>query len=743
MGSVARVLGSLLLALCVGGCPRPAPAQGTTAETGGAARHRVALVLSGGGARGAAHIGVLRVLEEQRVPIDIIVGTSIGAIVGAAYATGMPLADIEREVRSLSTATLFRDVVRSDVPMHRKADDAINYIGPEMGLGPAGLELPKGAVAGVALEAVLRRLTVRQSSSNYDELPIRFRAIATDAVSGEMVVLGNGSLAAAVRASMSVPAAVNPVEIDGRLLVDGGLTRNLPVNVARQLGADVVIAVNIGTPLRARDEILSMLSMSDQMMRIMMADNVRRSLQELGPRDVLIAPDLKDVTTADFDRLGEAAAAGEAAARVALPALARYGVDPSAYAAVLAARTAAERGVPRRIAEVRITGIERVSEDRVRAVLSSRVGENFDAATADADMNRLYAFGDFERVGYFLDEDPAIGHVLTADVTEKSWGPNYLRFGLRLSSDFEGNSFFRVVMTHRRTWLNRLGGEWRNHLQIGHADGLRSEWYQPLVPSHRLFVSAHLEARREPFDIFVDTMRIARYRREVEGGGLDFGVALGTFGDVRVGVERGRVRLLNDTGTIPASELVPKASIGAAVARLRLDTLDNLRFPRSGYSADLRWLESRAALGADDEYSKLSFAATAAIARDAHSLQLSVQAAQAIRGSTLPDYELFPLGGFLQLSGYKTGEFLGRDLRFGRLVYNYRIVGPGLLDGAYLGASVEAGRVGEAAGGTNTPPRLRGNAFYVALDTPLGPVYLGYGRASSNNQALYFYLGQP
>ena len=177
----------------------------------------------------------------------------------------------------------------------------------------------------------------------------------------------------------------------------------------------------------------------------------------------------------------------------------------------------------------------------------------------------------------------------------------------------------------------------------------------------------------------------------MKGGGLDFGVALGTFGDVRVGVERGRVRLLNDTGTIPASELVPNASIGAAVARLQVDTLDNLRFPRSGYSADLRWLESRAALGADDEYSKLSIAATAAIARGAHSLQLSVQAAQAIRGSTLPDYELFPLGGFLQLSGYKTGEFLGRDLRFGRLVYNYRIVGPGLLDGAYLGASVEVG----------------------------------------------------
>ncbi|GGC57860.1 patatin-like phospholipase family protein [Undibacterium terreum] len=246
-----------------------------------AVRPKVALVLSGGGARGGAHIGVLKALEELRVPVDIVVGTSAGAIVGAAYASGMPLADIEREMQSLSTASLFHDVDRRSLSVARKTDDEGSYVGPEFGIDANGISLPMGAVSGVALEAVLRRLTARQASENFDRLPIPFRAIATDAASGEMVVLAQGNLALAVRASMAIPAVLTPVEIDGRLLVDGGLSRNLPVDVARALGADIIIAVNIGTPLLKREEIKSVLSMSNQMTRMLTASNVRHSLAEL------------------------------------------------------------------------------------------------------------------------------------------------------------------------------------------------------------------------------------------------------------------------------------------------------------------------------------------------------------------------------------------------------------------------------------------------------------------------------
>ena len=252
-----------------------APAASAPASPLG--RPRIGLVLSGGGARGGAHLGVLKVMEELRVPVDVIVGTSAGAIVAAAYASGMPLPQIDREMGRLRTEMLFRDGDRTETPLRDKVNDATNYIGPEIGVTAKGMAFPKGMVAGVSIEAVLRQLTARQRVLDFDRLPIRFRAIATDLAPSEMVVLDKGSLAVAVRASMAIPAVVDPVELDGRLLVDGGLSRNLPVDVARALGADIVIAVNIGTPLRKRSEIRGILTVSDQISRILTANNVNQS----------------------------------------------------------------------------------------------------------------------------------------------------------------------------------------------------------------------------------------------------------------------------------------------------------------------------------------------------------------------------------------------------------------------------------------------------------------------------------
>lgn len=705
-------------------------------------RPRIGLVLSGGGARGGAHLGVLKVLEELRVPVDVVVGTSAGSIVGAAYASGMPLADIEAEMRTLSTATLFHDVDRTNEPMRRKADDALNFIGPEIGFGPNGISLPKGAIAGVSLEAVLRRLTVRQRDEDFDRLPIPFRAVATDLTTSEMVVLGRGSLAAAIRASMAIPAAVNPVEIGGRLLVDGGVVRNLPVDVARSLGAQVVIAVNIGTPLRKREEIVSLLSVSDQMTRILTARNVSQSLQELEPGDVLISPDLGSVSTADFDRLSEAAAAGEAATRAAAGALERHRLDADAYARLAASRGAGPQSAPARIDEIRIVGTERVNEEMVRGAMSTRLGELFDAAVADADLKRIYASGDFERVGYYLDEQPGGGHVLTADVTEKSWGPHYLRFGLALSTDFAGNSYFNALASHRWTWLNRLGAEWRNDIQIGRVERLRTEWHQPLSPAQRWFTSVHAEVEREPFDLYFAGERIARFKRHLGVLGADLGVPIGRAGEARVGLLRGRVKFGNEVGFVPDLEL-PSDDLGALTLQLRLDTLDSLRFPRFGYAADIRLLRSRRSFGASSDYNKINVGLRGAYSIGSHTLRIAATAAQAVGDGELPVHELSWLGGFLQLSGYRTGEFVGVGSRFVRVVYNYRLGGPGFLEGMFAGVSAEAGRIGDAVRGPNAVATLHGNAIYFGVDTPLGPLYIAYGRASSDNRATYLFLGQP
>ena len=720
-----------------------AAAPAASAPVAPLGRPRIGVVLSGGGARGGAHLGVLKVMEELRVPVDVIVGTSAGAIVAAAYASGMPLPQIDREMGRLRTEMLFRDGDRTETPLRDKVNDATNYIGPEIGVTAKGLAFPKGMVAGVSIEAVLRQLTVRQRVLDFDRLPIRFRAIATDLTTSEMVVLDKGSLAVAVRASMAIPAVVDPVELDGRLLVDGGLSRNLPVDVARALGADVIIAVNIGTPLRKRSEIRGILTVSDQISRILTANNVNQSLKELGPRDVLITPDLGTVETGDFDRLSEAAAFGEVAARAAAAELARYSLDAPAYATWHTAREAEPAAQRARIDAVRVRGTRIVNPEVIASAIRTLAGADLDPQVADEDLKRIYARGFFERVSYSLSDDPALGRVLTADVAEKSWGPNYLRFGLGLSSDLSGDSFFSLVATHRWTWLNSLGAEWRNDLQIGHTDRLATEFYQPLTDAQRVFVALHAENSREPFDLYLNGSRLARYRRATYGAGIDLGVPLGTFGEARIGWVRGRLKLTNDTSFFAGSALVPPTQMGALDARVRLDTLDNLRFPRAGYAADVQVYASRQKLGATDNYTRFSASFNSALSSGAHSVQLGLRAARSLGNKDLPDYELFALGGFLQLSGYRTGELLGREMGFGRLVYNYRVSTPGLLDGAYVGVSLEAGRIGDKLNSAATASSHRGASLYFAFDTPLGPVYLAYGRSDGGNQSVYFFVGQP
>ncbi|GLS95954.1 patatin-like phospholipase family protein [Piscinibacter gummiphilus] len=743
MGWMRRIAAAVCAVGALGGV--------TSAAADDEAHPKVGLVLSGGGARGGAHIGVLKVLEELNVPVDIVVGTSAGAIVAAAYATGMPLSEIEAEMKGLSTSLLLHDVDRSEVPLNSKIHDSFNYIGPEVGIQNGSLALPKGAVAGVSLEAVLRRLTHRQRTDNFDRLPIPFRAVATDLATAEMVVLSRGNLAQAIRASMAIPAVIEPVELDGRLLVDGGPSRNLPVDVARAMGAEVIIAVNIGTPLLKREEIKSLLSVSDQMTRILTNTNVAKSVSEIGPDDILLIPDLGTVTTADFDRLSEAAAAGEAAARLAIPDLMRYAIDGPRYAAWRASTVRSGEQAPFTVAEVRVKGTERVNPEVVTASMHTKAGDTFDVKKADADIKRIYARGDFEGVAYTVSEEPGVGHVLTAEVTEKSWGPQYLRFGLGLSSDLKGNSFFNLAASHRATWLNHLGAEWRNDVQIGHTDRLATEWYQPLTAAQRLFVAARAEFTRNPFDLYDnsdgssdgDGSRIGQYRVQYIGVGLDLGTPIGRSAEFRVGLTRGHVKMLLDTGLVPPELLQPPQETGGVLARLRFDSLDSIRFPTQGWQGEVRLYASRPTFGADETYTKASANLNAAQAFGRHSLQVGLRGAKALGDDDLPVHELYSLGGFLRLSGYATGQFLGRELAFGRLVYNYRLSLPGFLSGAFIGASAEVGRIGDSVSKGGDAFTRHGFSIYASMDTPLGPIYGAFGRGGDGANAVYLYLGQP
>ncbi|NML43211.1 BamA/TamA family outer membrane protein [Ramlibacter sp. G-1-2-2] len=718
-------------------------AQAQPAGAAEPARPKVCLVLSGGGARGAAHVGVLKVLQELRVPVDCITGTSMGSIVGAAYASGTPVGEMEEVLGQLSTRLLFQEKPpREERAVRLKRDDTTNLAPLEMGLDGRGLQLPQGLVSGVQLETVLRDLAKARGFYRFDDLPIPFRAVATDLVTGKPVVLARGELAAAMRASMSVPGVLQPVRLDDKLLVDGGLTNNLPVDVARAMGADVVIAVNLGTPLSKPEELHSVLGVTGQMVNILTEQNVRASLESLHPEDILVIPRLDNFSAADFDHMTETVPVGEAATRLVADRLARYSVSPEAYAAWEARRVKLKPPDNRPIDEIRFDNLKRVNPLIAKGEMETEAGQPIEQPVLDKDMQRLFGTGDFEHVSYRLLEEPG-KRILAVDAVEKAWGPDYLRLGLGLSSDFKGDAFFNLLASYRMTWLNRLGGEWRWDAQVGRASGISTEFYQPLQRGPGLFIAPKAEYWRRTIDVFQGNQRVASYDTNEGRVGLDLGAQFTRYGETRFGYLFTRTSAALDTG-LPVLAVDSSYVTQAGWSwRSLVDQLDNVNFPRKGYGASLEFFGARKSLGSDLDFTRGEFSGVYVHSFGEHTFQVAARAGARIGSDPLPPGRQFQWGGLLQQSGYPTGALMGQDLRFGRVVYYNRVRRWALLDGVYAGGSLEVGRVDKPLVPNNQQGTLYSGALFLGVDTPVGPLYLGWGHASRGFNAWYLFLGRP
>jgi len=720
---------------------QPTAAQPTATAEG--RRPKVCLVLSGGGARGAAHVGVLRVLEELHVPVDCITGTSMGSIVGAAYASGIPLGEMESTLASMSSRLLFKDLPpREERAMRLKRDDTTNLAPAEVGVADGKILLPQGLVSGVQLESVLRRLSKVRGFHRFDDLPIPFRAVATDLVTGKPVVLSQGELAGATRASMSVPGAVHPVRIDSQLLVDGGLTNNLPVDVARAMGADIVIAVNLGTPLLKPDELTSVVGVTAQMVNILTEQNVQASLASLKPADILILPQLGDFSATDFDHLPQTVPIGYAAARAVADRLSTLSVSPAQYDAWRRHREGVTMEALVPVDEIRFGKLEHVNPATARSVLRIKPGAPIDQQTLDSDLRRLYGTGDFERVNYQLLEEPG-KRILSIDAVEKSWGPNYLRLGLGLSADFRGDAFFNLLVSHRRTWLNRLGGEWRTDLQFGRANRFATEFYQPVEPSQTFFVVPSASYQRRTVDIYQTDQRIARFDLHDARVAVEAGAQFTKYGELRLGIERLDTRSTLDTGPVFLNAAEDRNSYTSLTVRGLADQLDSVNFPRDGYVAVFNVNAARTGLGSDANFTRGELIGTFVKSFGEHTFSASTKVGGRLGSNPLPTSQLFQWGGLLQQSGYPTGALLGEELMFARLVYLKRLARWSLLEGVYGGISLEAGRMRRPLVPNNEQGILRSFALLLGLDTPVGPLYFGYGRADRGYDSLYLFLGRP
>jgi len=483
-----------------------------TIATSHAERPRIGLVLGGGGARGAAHIGVLKELERHRVPIDAIAGTSMGAIVGGLYASGMSPAEIEEIVASFDWADAMSDKpARKDLSFRRKQDDIRYPINLELGFRDSELLLPMGMIQGQKLDLILRELTIDVSHiSNFDDLPIPFRAVATDVETGEAHVMGQGDLARSIRASMSVPAVFAPTEVDGHLLVDGGIAANLPVDVLRKMGVDIIIAVDVEFPLYSGEELNSALAISEQILTILMRRETVRQIETLSDQDILIRPELGIFASSDFGKIMETIEPGEIAAREVAERLSHLSVDEQQFSDHLAQR-AASPAIDDRLAFVRVTHDGRLSPGLLESRLDVAAGDRIDTDQLAYDAELLYGLNLYEQVSYQLVEEKGETGV-EFRARSKSWGPNLLKFAVTLENDFEGSTAFNIGTRLTKIGINTRGAEWRTDFQLGTDPLLVSEFYQPLGDRSRLFIAPRIDLRETNRNAFVEDDAVARYR---------------------------------------------------------------------------------------------------------------------------------------------------------------------------------------------------------------------------------------
>ncbi len=705
---------------------------------------RIGLVLSGGGARGMAHVGVLKVLDDLHVHLDAIAGTSMGAVVGGLYASGMSGRAIEELLNSPEWQDAFRErVPREELSFRRKEEDRIFLVNFPLGIQGRELLIPTGLVQEQKLTQLLRRATLPAARiTRFDELSTPFKAVATDLETGDPVVMDSGDLATALRASMSAPGVFAPVERDGRLLVDGGLVENLPIDVARSMNVDVLIVVDAGYPLQTRDHLNSLTSISNQALAILVRRDVERQRTTLTSKDLVLRPALGARSSYDFSAVENAVLAGEFAARTAQPQLAAL-----AAAAKPAAPPAAVAGAALATAEpatVQFIATEPGSERYERMLqttFADQLGKPMDPGLIAQRLTVLYGSGNYEVLDFHLQRSPQGTDGLVFSARRNSWGPNYLRVGLSLQDDFEGNSTFNAAARVAFTELNALGAEALLDLQVGASPRVAAELYQPLSVRRSYFIAPRIQAEAHDVPQLENGDIIGEYRVRTFEYGLDLGREFGNWGQLRGGVLNSR----GSTSVRLGDFSVPEESFHTPAAFLRFsyDRLDSADFPRHGQALTLAVRDEFSGSGAEgSDLATVDWRAAWSRGKDTFLAWLS--GGSTIGGSDTNIHEYFSLGGFLSLSGLAAQSLAGPNYAIARAIFLHSVGngGEGILDvPAYVGASFEVGNVWTQRSDISLDSARRDASLFFGADTYIGPVYLAVGYDEAGTTGFYLFLG--
>jgi NTE family protein len=698
-------------------------------------RPHIAVALSGGGARGLAHIGVFQWLEENHIPVDSIAGTSMGGLIGALYATGRSPAEMRQFVATINwDEALSSEPTYSQLSFRRKEDRRNDQIPAQLGL-KNGLSGPLGFSAGHGVGLILDRIAFPYSTvASFDDLPIPFRCVATDMLNGDTVVLKDGSLAQSLRATLAIPGLFTPVELNGKMLADGGLVDNIPTDVARQMDANIVIAVNIGTPLGGQKDLESLGSFLIQAVNIMTLENDRRALRLA---DLQITPHLGSVSLLDFSHADEIIRLGYEGAASNAAELRKYSLPDEEWQQYLAQREARKRKSETSANILQVTGVGGAEQQHLQRRLQSVLHKPLTVDDLDTRLTHVAGDGQFDAIdyeGFVQNGVPGLRVV----AHQKNYGPPFV--DLAVNVDGSGVAAFDFAAGARITFMDveHHGGEWRNDLLLGSSNLAASEFYQP-VANTRLFVAPYAFASKYPRNAFSGETRVAVFGDERAGGGFDLGYNTGRRSELRVGYEifSGKLApLIGSTGLTAVT-----GSTGEFRTRYIWDSQDSPSVPSRGtriMSMLSRVLQSP---GLAHPIAQLDVQTSTFVPTGPKtSLFFVASGGTTFHGAAGP-FQVFTLGGAFHLGAYLPQEFSGNHYAYSSLGFRrdlYRL--PKLVGGKiYWGGWYEAGTA------FNDPDSVAVRGTFnlgVIAETIVGPIALATSVSPTGQSRVNFSIGR-
>ena len=713
-------------------------------------RPKIALVLSGGGAKGAAHVGVMKILEKNNVPIDMIVGTSMGSFMGGMYASGKSPQEIEDLLSSADWKRFITaDFNRPDMPMRRKDVD-YTYQG-RLGVGVNAdneLVLPTGVLKREPYLLELMSMTEHvHDIKDFDKLPIPFRAVATNIRNGNKVLLKGGSLAESIYASSSIPGGFQPINIDGVDLVDGGVSSNFPIEVAREMGADIIIAVDVSQDFSKDLDVNSYFVVMGQLVDILTRKNVENSIATLDKKDILLIPDVGTYGALEADKYVEIVQKGVEVAIKSEVLLQELSVSDEEYAEYRAKHRAKHQVSEPVIDEIKIVNSTYISDESIRRRIHQELGVELDKKSLKEDLIHLYNRTIFDSVYYEIQEKN--GKNILVIKTTPSWDNHgEIRFSIGLEDDFNGHSAYSLKVGYTMFGLNELGGEWKSDFEIGRYEKAYTELFQPLDTMQRYYIKPSLVYESvtdvlDTKDLGVQDIGNQEIFSSRTGGSLAFGAHVTTDYEFEIGAS-----LFQDKVEFDIANFSDRYDSRPIYALIKVDNLDNVNFPKVGVKSELRWTKEMSSWGSDYDYEQIYFDIEKPINFYSNNITMYFKYGNTYK-KTDDVFRLvgqFMLGGLFNLSGYAPYSSVGDNVILGVLKYTYEIKDGGFFGTLnaplYAGFSLESGQAWDNGDKFDYDTLHKSGTIYVAADTFLGPFYLAYGFSDDGEQSAYLYLGE-